>query len=271
MYYRLLIICCLVAPQAALSDSLSKPVLSLVIDDLGYSLSAAKQVMDLPGKHSFSIIPGVTYSQQVAEYASSQKKEILLHLPMQSSLPAGPEESISIHTGMSEQQVINRVNYLLKSVPNIKGINNHMGSRLTALDFYMKPVMDSIKQFNPALYFLDSRTTALSKAYKVALNTGLNTLERDVFLDNDHNIEAMQVQFNIWLHKSKKNGASIAIAHPHPNTIKFLNENINTLTKEYEFRTISELIAINNPPEQEKQSWPRYLSLWQRDLKNLKQ
>jgi len=267
---RLLLIFCLI-PVAALASSLNRPVLSLVIDDLGYSFTAAKQVIDLPGNHSFSIIPGVTYSQKIAKYANSQNKEILLHLPMQSSDPTGPEEMNSLNIEMSEQQVINRVNILLKTFPNIKGINNHMGSRLTALDFYMKPVMESIKKYNNSLYFLDSRTTPLSRAYQVALNSGLNTLERDVFLDNEPNVESIWVQFNIWLNKSRKNGASIAIAHPHSDTIKFLNDNISRFTLDYEFRTISELIAINNPPRQEKQSWPKYLSHLHQGLKILKQ
>lgn len=46
-----------------------KPILSLVIDDLGYSFSQAQQVLDLPGEHTYAIIPATTYSTRIARYA----------------------------------------------------------------------------------------------------------------------------------------------------------------------------------------------------------
>ena len=59
-----------------------KPVLSLVVDDLGYSFQQAKQVLELPGKHTFAIIPTTTYSQKIARYAHQKGQEIILHLSL---------------------------------------------------------------------------------------------------------------------------------------------------------------------------------------------
>jgi polysaccharide deacetylase 2 family uncharacterized protein YibQ len=47
------------------STNAEKPVLALVIDDLGYSFELAKQVLNLPGKHTFAIIPDTTYDKKL--------------------------------------------------------------------------------------------------------------------------------------------------------------------------------------------------------------
>jgi polysaccharide deacetylase 2 family uncharacterized protein YibQ len=144
---------------------------------------------------------------------------------------------------MDEDQLTANLHSMLSAFPNIKGINNHMGSHLTAIDYFMRPIMDSIKSYNPGLYFLDSRTTALSVAHAEALNSGLDSISRDVFLDNDSaNIESIRLQFHIWLQKARDRGSAIAIGHPHDSTIGFLRENLPQAMEQFNFISVSKLI-----------------------------
>ncbi len=159
-----------------------RPVLSLVIDDLGYSLENGKAAIDLVGDHTYAILPGAVYSQKLANLAHSQHKEVILHLPMQSIHSQAAHEANALNEAMDEDQLTASVHSLLAQIPFIRGVNNHMGSHLTEFDFFMRPVMDSIRGYNPGLYFLDSRTSPRSVAYAQALDAGLKSITRDVLL-----------------------------------------------------------------------------------------
>ncbi|MCH7880426.1 MAG: divergent polysaccharide deacetylase family protein [Proteobacteria bacterium] len=81
------------------------PVLSLVIDDIGYSLDQGQAAIKLEGDHTFAIIPGASNSRKPAAFAHQPGKEIILHLPSQSSIPTAPSEPNALHDSMDENQL----------------------------------------------------------------------------------------------------------------------------------------------------------------------
>ena len=138
-----------------------------------------------------------------------------------------------------------------------------MGSHLTKIEYFMRPIMDSIKLHNPNLYFLDSRTTPHSIAYLQAVNSGLESISRDVFLDNEHtNIESIQLQYRIWLKKARLRGSAVAIGHPHQNTVDFLRENLPMAAQEFRLMRVSKLIQTDNL-ERRRDTRENYLSYLQ--------
>jgi len=264
MIRHFLIIPLLCLAPFAVADQ--RPVLSLVIDDLGYSYQQGQAAINLPGDHTYAIIPGAVYSQKLAQFAQQKDKEIILHLPLQASSSLAPKEPNALDEKMDENQLTANLHSMLSAFPNIKGINNHMGSHLTAIDYFMRPIMDSIKSYNPGLYFLDSRTTALSVAQAEALNSGLDSISRDVFLDNDYtNIESIRLQFQIWLQKARDRGSAIAIGHPHDSTISFLRENMAQTSELFNFVSVSKLIEMVYTSE-DAYSWQENLTRLQDEL-----
>ena len=219
-----------------------RPVLSLVIDDLGYSLENGMAAIDLDGDHTYAILPGAAYSRRLAEHAHGKNKEVILHLPMQSISSRAAHEPNALNEAMDEDQLTANVHSLLDQIPFIRGVNNHMGSHLTEFDFFMRPVMDSIRSYNPQLYFLDSRTSPRSVAHAQALESGLNSVSRDIFLDNETNLESIRLQYNIWLTKARERGSAIAIGHPFPNTLQVLRENLSAAHFDFRFLRVSRLI-----------------------------
>jgi len=227
---------------ATVAEADQRPVLSLVIDDLGYSLANGMAAIDLNGEHTYAILPGAAYSRKLALHAHQQNKEVILHLPMQSISSSAAHEPNALNEAMDEEQLTTNVHALLAEVPFIRGVNNHMGSHLTEFDFFMRPVMDSIRGYNPGLYFLDSRTSPRSVAHAQALDAGLSSISRDVFLDDEPNPESIRLQFNIWLTKARALGSAIAIGHPYSNTIDVLRAQLPATDGEFEFLPISKLI-----------------------------
>ncbi len=228
------------------SEADQRPVLSLVIDDLGYSLESGKAAIGLDGDHTYAILPGAIYSQKLAQYAHQLNKEVILHMPMQSIRSSAAHEPNALNEAMDEDELTGNVHSLLAQIPFIRGVNNHMGSHLTEFDFFMRPVMDSIRSYNPSFYFLDSRTSPRSVAYSQAMDAGLSTISRDVFLDNDPSAAAIQLQYNIWLTRAREQGSAIAIGHPYSHTLEVLRHNLPEAGDSFTFMRISELIEARS-------------------------
>ena len=258
--YSVLVSACVIgltALTAQAADNMQRPILSLVIDDLGYSYQYGRQAIELEGDHTYAVIPGTSYARKLASLATENQKEVILHLPLQASDPGAASEMTALNDSMSENELARNLSTMLAEMPSIKGVNNHMGSHLTQIDYFMRPIMDVIKTYNPELYFLDSRTSADSVAHTTALSAGLRSTKRDVFLDNNHeNPESIDLQFQFWLKKAKTQGYAVAIGHPHPNTIEYLRENLPKYQDEFEFVSISKLLETLQKQRQNDQNQP---------------
>jgi polysaccharide deacetylase 2 family uncharacterized protein YibQ len=97
----------------------------------------------------------------------------------------------------------------------------------------------------PGLYFVDSRTTNNSVAYRAARMRGIPSAERNVFLDNTRGEAAVRRAFTELIAKAWRNDRALAIGHPYPETFKVLEEELPQLAARYNVRLIapSELIA----------------------------
>ncbi|MFT5504602.1 MAG: polysaccharide deacetylase 2 family uncharacterized protein YibQ [Gammaproteobacteria bacterium] len=243
-----LILCYCFATASALADQ--KPLLSLVVDDLGYSYDRGKASMEIPGDHTFAIIPGTAHGPALSTFAETIDKEIILHLPLQASNSRAAAEKNALDETMDEDQINRQLHTMLSEYQGIAGVNNHMGSYLTSIDYFMRAIMEGINRFNPGLYFLDSRTTALSVAYYEAVDSGIESIQRDIFLDNNYNnVESLQFQFNKWQNIAREKGSAIAIAHPHPSTTEFLTQRLPDIMENFRIVRVSTMLELLNQPE----------------------
>jgi polysaccharide deacetylase 2 family uncharacterized protein YibQ len=165
---------------------------------------------------------------------------------MQSIRSGAAHEPNALNEAMDEDELTGNVHSLLAQIPFIRGVNNHMGSHLTEFDFFMRPVMDSIRSYDPSFYFLDSRTSARSVAYAQARDAGLSSISRDIFLDNDRSTAAIQLQYNIWLTRAREQGSAIAIGHPYSPTLEVLRDRLPEASDSFTFMRISELIEARD-------------------------
>ena len=199
--------------------------IALIIDDIGYRHSD-ETVLALPSTVTLSVLPHTPLGKQLAKTAHEKGHEIMLHLPMQAlngkTLGLG-----GLTNTMSEAQIRDTVIDAIDSVPFAKGANNHMGSLLTQLDDPMLWIMETLKQ--KQLYFVDSMTTRFTKAGDKADQLGVPLLKRQLFLDNDTSASALEKQFSVMISQAHTEGNLVAIAHPYPETIRFLKANLQRL------------------------------------------
>ena len=107
------------------------------------------------------------------------------------------------------------------------GLNNHMGSAMTSSLFGMQKVMQALERYD--LYFLDSMTIGNSQAMRAASGTGVKVIKRKVFLDDTQNEADIRRQFNRAVELARRNGSAIAIGHPHPSTVRVLQQMLYSL------------------------------------------
>jgi len=212
-------------PPAA--QAANSALVSIIIDDLGYNQALAQRALNLPGPVSYSILPELSDSAMLARIAEEKHRDVLLHLPMQAigGQAMGPG---GLSTEMNNEAIKNILSSDLATVPNAVGISNHMGSLFTSDPDAMHKFMGDMKNYQN-LFFLDSLTTSKSQARAVAEQNGIPFISRDVFLDNERTPEAIAAQFELTLKIAEKFGRAVAIAHPYPETLEFLEQNLHSL------------------------------------------
>jgi hypothetical protein len=153
----------------------------------------------------------------------------MLHLPMEPlDFPKTNPGPGALLSHMTEKEITDSIDRALINVPFSVGINNHMGSLLTRHPGAMEWLMQGLRARTP-MFFVDSRTTSGSVAQRLAREQGVPNTRRDVFLDNDRDPEAIRQQLALLLKKARKQGFSVGIGHPYPETLVVLKRELAEL------------------------------------------
>jgi polysaccharide deacetylase 2 family uncharacterized protein YibQ len=217
--------------QRAKPTELKRPRVAILIDDLGYDNRLARSFLALEEPLSFAVLPHATFSKSIARQVHEAGRDLLLHLPME---PKGyPEvnagEGVLLVT-MSDGLLLETLRETLAALPAAVGVNNHMGSRFSEDEDKMRVVLAEIKE--RGLFFVDSRTSAVSKGYSLAVQMGIPAAERDVFLDNIQSPQAIGSELRRLARLARLKGRAIGIAHPHEATLEVLREALPQLRQE---------------------------------------
>jgi polysaccharide deacetylase 2 family uncharacterized protein YibQ len=214
---------------------------ALVIDDLGHDVDDLRPLAALGVPVTYSVLPFEDETPQVVAALRQRRAEILLHLPMEPKNGQNPGPGALLQ-GMSDGELREKTEAALKAVPGAVGVNNHMGSLLSSEEGPMNAVLGVLAA--RGLFFLDSRTSAESVGYKVAIGLGVPAAERQVFLDGDPSPAAIHAQFQRLLNLARTKGAAIAIGHPNPETLAALTREVPKAVAEgYEFVPVSYLLT----------------------------
>lgn len=220
------------------------PVISVIIDDLGEQLQATRRAIRLPGRIDCSFLPDGRLVTQLAEQAHARGKEVMLHLPMEAR-ETRRLGRVALTHDMDDAGIRATLRRALSLVPHARGINNHMGSLVTEDPAMMASLMHELR-LHEGLFFIDSRTSPHSIAAASARQLGIANGERDIFLDNDRDITAIARQFEKLLRQARRNGSAIAIGHPYPETLAYLEYTLPRLQRrQVELVPVSELLSRN--------------------------
>jgi polysaccharide deacetylase 2 family uncharacterized protein YibQ len=231
---------------------------AVVIDDLGHSLKQGKRAVQMVGPVALSILPNTPHGTRLAEMAHAAGKEVLLHLPMESvGSNVGLGEG-ALRVDSSRGEFARAIAHSMAAVPHVRGINNHMGSLLTRHPGAMGWLMEEM-QTRGQLYFLDSFTTHRSVGLIVAREQGIPALKRDVFLDRIATPNAIKREFERLIATARQRGFAVAIGHPHPATLAFLEQHLPGLVDQgVELVSVESLLPYQ--AQQQVDDWYDYSS-----------
>ncbi len=212
------------APRPAPEPAAPEPVsgIALIIDDVGYDLPALRRLLALDAPMAISVLPDAPHARRAAEMAHRAGRVVMLHLPME---PENPKYRARMNggflkAGMDRAQTRALIERALARVPWVEGVNNHMGSLLTADAAHMDWVMAAMREHG--LFFVDSRTGRDSVAAREAALQGVRWASRRIFLDHRQDEDSMRKAWAAAERCAAGGRACVVIAHPHPATVAFL-------------------------------------------------
>jgi len=209
-----------------LKISSKKPKLVIIIDDVAF-----KYEINLIKKIPYHITPSFFPPTKRHPFTPNYAKEFtdyMIHVPMQAFHYAHPEAD-TMDVNWSYTQIKNRIDYLKKIFPRAKFINNHTGSKFTSNLEAMYKLFKALKKDH--LGFVDSRTTALSKAAIADKTYKIPFFSRNIFLDDIENENYIKNQLKKAIDIAKKRGYAIAIGHPHKITLETLKNSKKLLNQ----------------------------------------
>ncbi len=214
---------------------------AIVIDDWGYSTNNLKSLSQIEKPLTLAVLPNLPYSERIAKEANKKNFEVILHMPMEAHSKNVGNEKDTVLTSMDRKTVITTLGNSIKSVPYIKGVSNHQGSKATEDEALMKIILEELKNRN--LFFLDSFVTPNSVCETLAKSSNIRFAKRSAFLDNEEDPEYIKTQLRHLAYLAKRDGSAIGICHDREITFSALGEAMDELEAEgIKFVKLSELV-----------------------------
>ncbi len=200
-----------------------KKMLAVIIDDIGHDQDVLKELLKINQPITFAILPYCRYSVESAERVHRAGREILLHLPMEPhGYPEVKPGEGALLSSMNLDDLSRELLRDLKAVPYARGVNNHMGSKLMEDEGKLRSVFRTFGQ--KKLFFVDSLTTGQSRGREAARSAGIPFAQRDAFLDNNDDPEAVYRELVQAVRGEGNWNKKILIGHPYPATVRALKK-----------------------------------------------
>jgi hypothetical protein len=216
---------------------------AIIMDDLGRDLETARALLAIDLPVTFAILPSEAYAAEVATLAHRSGREVMIHIPMEpQSYPATNPGDDALLLGQSPEEIRRRFQEFVERVPFAVGGNNHMGSRFTEYREGMEVVLAAMKE--TGLFFVDSRTTGHSVAFSEARRAGVPAAARDLFLDNEQDVEQISREIRKLAVLAGRKGQAVGICHPYEQTLEALRREAPYLKQQgIEIVPVSQLLV----------------------------
>lgn len=236
---------------------------AIIIDDVGNGLEGSNQLFKINAPLTVAIMPFLRTSREDAIRAHKAGYEVILHVPMEPN--HGKKSWLGpgvITTQMSDQEIKKTLRKEIDSIPYVKGMNNHMGSKATANQRVTKAILEVAKEKN--LYVVDSVTTPHSKIIPLATQMGIPCISRSVFIDNENSLTHMKQQLMLILQQARHRGWSVGIGHVGHQGLNttssiqsmlpvFKKSNVNLVHVSKIIQTVSQLNKQKSPDQDKNQ------------------
>lgn len=203
-----------------------RALVSVVIDDCGQDFERERGFLEFEDPLTLAVLPHLPDSSRLAGEATLKGRTVLLHLPMEAFGGRDPGPG-TLRADMDDEELARAVRENFQAVPGIRGVNNHQGSQGTTDLRLVQAVLEEAS--SRGLFVLDSRTTAATVLAQRARGMGLRVLSRDLFLDNEDEVEQILLEIDRLAELALRQGHAVALAHPRAATLEALRRGLPRL------------------------------------------
>jgi polysaccharide deacetylase 2 family uncharacterized protein YibQ len=199
-----------------------RPRIAIVIGNLGLSSAATEAAIgQLPGAVTIAFSPYATRLDQYVPLARNAGHEVLLGVPMEPvSYPANDPGPQALLTSLTPAENLQRLSWQLSRFTGYVGVTNYMGSRFTASERDVRPILEELHR--RGLLFFDSRSAGSSVAGRIAAQIGMPTASNERFIDSEPSRAAITQALGAVEEEAKQKGAAIAMGFPYNVTIELV-------------------------------------------------
>ncbi|WP_319586558.1 divergent polysaccharide deacetylase family protein [uncultured Desulfobulbus sp.] len=190
-----------------------RPLVAIIIDDMGYNRQLGYQFLQFGANLSFSFLPQAPFTAELVEEAFHGGHDVLVHLPMEPNDEKLRLEPTALLVKDSPERIRQKTEAMLAAIPHAIGANNHMGSRFSESGPGMRVVIETLKA--RSLFFVDSYTSGASRGLKIARQLHLPFTRRHLFLDNVQDAAAICRQIDLLVNLAYRQGQAVGIGHPN--------------------------------------------------------
>jgi uncharacterized protein len=216
-------------PASADPAKANRPRIALVVGGLGISAATTGEAMaKLPGPVTFAFAPYGTDIARLAGRARAEGHELLLQLPMEPfDYPDNDPGPQTLLTGLSPDQNVDRMHWLMSRLQGYVGVANYMGARFTATESSLAPVLRETSK--RGLMYVDDGSSPRSLAGQIAGANNLPFAKVDIVLDavpTPAEIDRALVRLEAT---ARENGAAVGMASALPVSIERLAQWVKTI------------------------------------------
>ena len=207
----------------------ARPRIALLISGLGMSKRATDAAIStLPPQISLAFSPYGHNLQARVDAARKAGHEVLLLAPMEpENYPKNDPGPQTLLTTLPMADNLDRLHWVMSRFTGYVGVVNDMGSRYTASEEAMTPVLEDLKA--RGLLFMDARSSPYSVAAKLARTLRVPRALNNRFLDSERTEENIRKQLEELENVAKTYGAAAGIGSPYPLTMRIVAEWAATL------------------------------------------
>jgi|GEM_PF-2524863 len=209
----------------------SAPTIGIIVDDVGASIESLDQWLAVDAPLTFSILPRLAHSEELAQQLYAAGYRIMLNVPTEGTPPHEWSGEGQISKDMEQATVLRMLDDDLVTVPHSTGMNNHEG-QVGCADLQLMMWQCGWAKANN-LFVLDSRTARYSMVSTAAEAVGLEKKYNQVFIDEHNDADFIHVAMGQLANIARSNGVAIGICNfSRSNTPAVLAETIKELRQE---------------------------------------
>lgn len=195
------------------------PRIAIMVTDIGLNTKSSTAAIDnLPGQIDLGFSPYGRNLQGWMDKARAKGHEGFLMLPTEPlNYPQSDPGPHTLLTYLSKRENLLRLDWILSQVTGYVGVVNHMGSKFTASEQAITPIIEELR--SRGLMFVDARSSRFSMAARIARRLSMPRALNDRYIDNEMTAEDINRQLGELERTATTFGAALGMARAVPLSI----------------------------------------------------